>query len=138
MGVDSPHIIDLDLTSIDGILFLVREEVIIAWSYGFITHDIDNTSHYISARAVGKGSVAIMRAKMSAKSFRWLFFSWREPEEIVKVTLSVLPKCRQKVFVALFFSWRELEEMCGRLWHGMTLTSVSWGCRSPISIFSYS
>jgi hypothetical protein len=36
MGVDSPHIIDLDLTSIDGILFLVREKVIIAWSYGVI------------------------------------------------------------------------------------------------------
>jgi hypothetical protein len=54
-----------------------------------------------------------MRAKIRQKVFVALFFSWREPEEIVKVTLSVLPKCRQKVFVALFFSWRELEEMCG-------------------------
>jgi hypothetical protein len=30
----------------------------------------------------------------------------------VKVTLSVLPKCRQKVFVALFFSLRDRRK-CG-------------------------
>ena len=70
----------------------------------------------------------------SAKNFRCAFFQLAGTEE-----LCLHPaKMSAKSFRCAIFQLAGTGGNVWTLWHGMTLTSVSWGCRSPISIFSYS